>query len=137
MKNVLVFGVFDVLHDGHRNFLRQACKVQIHADRVWLIACVTRDEMVEALKGHKPKQDLDFRIQALRESGLVDEAVEGDQRLGSWEVVGKYKPDVIALGYDQEDLKTALLQFIRKYDLDIEVRTMEAYRPDELHSSIF
>lgn len=126
-----MFGVFDGVHEGHRVFLKQARECGDY-----LVAVVTRDEVVELLKGRKPTRDLILRIKEVGETGLADEAVEGDARSGSWEVIGKYKPDVIALGYDQLDLKTALLQFFREQDLEVEVMVMSPYEPEKYHSSL-
>ena len=140
MKKVLMFGVFDGLHEGHRDFLKQA---RIYADgtrtdaeEAWLIAVVTRDEIVRQLKGRSPNKDSGLRIKDLQEAGFVDEAVEGDAVLGSWEVIGKVRPDGIALGYDQGALKSALEEYIREKGLEIEVRVMKPYKSDKYHSSL-
>lgn len=131
MRKILVFGVFDGIHGGHRSFLLQAKKFGDY-----LVIAVARDEVVEKLKNRRPRKNLEVRIKELQETGLADEVIEGDSDLGSWEVVGKVRPDIIALGYDQEALKNALEAHVRKGGLAIEVRIMEPYRPEELHSSI-
>ena len=131
MKKVLVFGVFDGVHPGHRDFLDQASK---HGD--WLIVCVTRDDVCELLKKKKPRNDIEFRMKEVGEVEYVDEVVEGDEKIGSWEVIGKYQPDVIALGYDQERLGDALEQYLEGVGLSIAVETMEPFRPEKYHSSL-
>ncbi|MDP2703879.1 MAG: adenylyltransferase/cytidyltransferase family protein [bacterium] len=131
VKKVLVFGTFDGIHEGHRVFLRQAHKCGDN-----LIVAVAKDEVVEKLKGHKPTKDLGQRTKDLRNTGFVDEVIEGDLDLGSWGVIGKVKPNVIALGYDQGGLKEALLGYIREKGLEIQVKVMEAYRPEKYHSSL-
>ncbi len=144
MEKVLVFGVFDGIHDGHLAFLRQARQTQICADdaqmnadeKIWLVVAVAKDEVVEKLKGRLPRKDQGLRIRELMETGLVDEVVEGDLDLGSWGVIGKVRPDVIALGYDQVGLKDALERHIRERGLKIEVVVMKAYRPEKFHSSL-
>ena len=143
-RRVLVFGTFDGLHEGHRAFLRQARQMQIRADdaqmnaddSVRLIVVVARDEVVEKLKGRKSRKEQGLRIKELMETGLVDEIMEGDAEIGRWEVIGKIKPDIIALGYDQVALKEALEEYVRENGLRIEVRVMKAYKPEEFHSSI-
>lgn len=134
----MVFGVFDGLHDGHRAFFRQArfTGSKKNVDKTRLIACVARDEVVEQLKGHRPKSGLELRVQKIRDSGLADKVVEGDEKLGAWSVIGKYKPDVIALGYDQNELRTALLSYLRENNSEAEVRVMDGYQTEKYHSSL-
>ncbi|MDP3725021.1 MAG: hypothetical protein Q8R20_00950, partial [Nanoarchaeota archaeon] len=67
----------------------------------------------------------------------VDEVVEGDVEIGAWGVIGKYKPDVIALGYDQIILGDALREYIQKNGLKVRVVVMEAHVPEKYHSSLF
>lgn len=131
MGRVMVFGVFDGVHEGHRAFLRQA-----REEGEYVIVVVTRDEVVEQLKEKRPKKDEKKRIQELTETGLVDEVVLGDAVLGTWSVIEKHKPDVIALGYDQEKLKKALRDFFASRSLGISVRVMKAFRPEQYHSSV-
>ena len=131
MRRVLVFGVFDGAHEGHFSFLREA-----RACGDCLFVAVARDEVVEKLKGRPPQKDQGLRIKELMKAGLTDEVIEGDLDLGSWAVIGKVKPDVIALGYDQVGLKGALEEHIREKGLDIEVRVMKAHKPEKYHSSI-
>lgn len=150
VKRVLVFGTFDGVHEGHLAFLKQACSAGSGytkgipstgsgnnvSENVCLVVALARDEVAERLKGRRPLRDIGQRTKDLGQTGLVDEVIEGDTDLGSWEVIGKVKPDVIALGYDQVGLKEALEKHIREEGLETEVRVMEAYKPEEYHSSI-
>ena len=132
MKKVMVFGVFDNFHDGHREFLR-------HAKRAgdYLIAVVAPDHVVHELKGHLPRHQLGDRMEHLSREGIVDKVIEGDHELGSWRVLRKYKPQVIALGYDQDKhLGDEIEAAIAHFNMDIEVRTMPAHKPETHHSSL-
>ena len=95
-KIVMVFGVFDGLHSGHRWFLREAAK---HGNE--LIAVVARDETVRLLKKKNPMQNESERLRALGDIPEISRAVLGDAEMGSYKVLKKYQPDVICLGYDQ------------------------------------
>src|SRR3989344_704510 len=99
-KTVLVFGTFDGLHDGHRFFLREAQRL---GNR--LIASVATDEVIERVKQRAPTYHLEERLQALEASGLVHLAVAGDKELGNWGAVKAWKPDIVAIGYDQTKLQ--------------------------------
>jgi FAD synthetase len=129
MRTILVFGTFDGIHAGHRAFFVEAHK---YGDR--LIVAVAQDAVVEELKGRPPKRSLAERIAALEKEPLVDEAVAGDEVLGSWEVVKKHRPDVIALGYDQDDLHKALTRAFPVSDPIPEVVIAHPHRPEEMHN---
>ena len=103
MKKVMAFGVFDGLHDGHRYFLREAKK---HGD--YCIAVVARDSAVQEIKHRLPRDSAETRAKAIRDTGLADLVVIGDETQGSWEILRAHKPDVIALGFDQAGLREEL-----------------------------
>jgi len=100
---VLAFGTFDGLHPGHEFFLREARQL---GER--LVVVVARDAAVKALKNRPPRRPLVERLQAVRELDFVTEAVAGDDQTGDWQVLQRFKPDVIALGHDQLALEQAL-----------------------------
>ena len=96
--SVMVFGVFDGLHDGHTYFLEQAKK------RGDLIIVVARNSVVHKLKNKTPKHTEQERIEAIKEFLPEAEVAQGDMEQGSYEVVKKHQPDMICLGYDQGTL---------------------------------
>lgn len=112
MKKVLVFGTFDIFHEGHRNFLKQARE---RAD--FLRVVVARDETVEKNKGHVTWNKEEVRKKKIEESGLADEVVLGS--LGDkYEIIKEYQPDVICLGYDQEFFIEKLEDKLREFGLN-------------------
>ena len=129
MRRVMVFGVFDGLHDGHLHFFREARR---HGDE--LIVVVTPDSVVELLKGKKPKENAEERVKSLLRSGEVHNVVLGDETLGSWNILHVHKPHVIALGYDQDNIKKELESLV--FEWSPELLVMEAHKPEELHSSL-
>lgn len=67
---VLVTGVFDLFHAEHLNFLRRARQIGNY-----LVVGVESDERVRETKGpHRPIQPASERLQAVRNSGVVDVA---------------------------------------------------------------
>jgi FAD synthetase len=130
MKKVMIFGVFDVVHDGHRAFLEEARKCGDY-----LVVAVAQDQVVERLKGHLPQNNLARRIDNLRKEDAVDEVALGDAEISTYEVVKKYKPDIIALGYDQGELKSDLEKHRRDFDWKIKIVVIGAHKPDTYHSS--
>jgi len=131
MKRVLVFGVFDGVHEGHRAFLREA---KTHGEH--LIVAVAHDAVVEMLKGKRPRWNILERVEHLRKEDGVDEVVPGDGDLGKWEILEKYKPDVIALGYDQTALKAELEGYLKRAEWQPELKVMQSFEPNKYKSGL-
>lgn len=98
MKRIMVFGTFDMIHEGHEDFFKQARSL---ASEPHLIVSVARDEVVERVKAVRPRHSEEDRLTRVAERRSVDEAVLGDAH-GYIEHIVKARPDIIALGYDQE-----------------------------------
>ena len=131
MKRILVFGTFDQLHPGHDYFLHEAKKL---GDR--LIICLARNATVMELKGHQPRHDELARREALAESDSVDEVIYGDRELGTYQIITDVKPDIIALGYDQQALKDDLTDFLKKKNINLPLVTINSFEPERYKSSI-
>jgi cytidyltransferase-like protein len=131
MAKVLVFGVFDGIHDGHRDLFRQA---RLHGN--YVVVAVAPDNIVQQLKHRLPKLELTERIERVAREPGVDEAVAGDELLGSYNVVKSHCPDIVALGYDQKDLQEDLEARKDDFGFDFEIVMLEPYRADEFHSSL-
>lgn len=129
-NKILVFGVFDGFHKGHEFFLKEARKF---GD--FLVVAVTPDETVKSLKGATPKNNLVSRIQSIANSGLVDECLIGDPKLGSWKIFDKIKPDLIVLGYDQENLRAAIQEFFGNSGLNPNIKIIGSFQPHLYKSS--
>lgn len=127
----MVFGVFDGLHDGHREFLKQA-----KTNGEYLIAVLAQDHIVEHIKGRFPKIDLEQRFEHLREEDSVDMIVIGDHELNTWEVIEEHKPDIIVLGKDQEWLKRELESDLLKLKHKPELKVLDDFEPNIFHNSL-
>ena len=126
----MVFGVFDGLHEGHRSFLSQARGLGDY-----VIAVVARDEVVEKLKGRSPLRPLESRIEELRKSGVIGEAVAGDTEPGRYSMVEAHRPAVIAFGYDQDALRADFMSRLDRFDFQIDVLVWKSFEPEKYHSS--
>lgn len=125
----MVFGVFDIIHDGHRHFLREAKKLGQK-----LITVLPPDSAVRALKGHLPYHTLAERIKNLERESLADDIVRGDDILGNWTGINTKRPDIIALGYDQQKLGEALQSARGKIPPNIEIVSIAPHKNTSLHS---
>ena len=108
-RTILVFGSFDMLHQGHRYFLRRSRE---HGSR--LVVVLARDEEILSFKERHPAWNFEQRKSALFKSGLVDNVVSSDIEYGTFQVLQQYgKIDQILLGDGQEDLGKALEMFFQ------------------------
>lgn len=130
IKKVLVFGTFDIFHEGHRDFLKQAKK---QGDLLRVV--VARDKIVEKLKKKKPLHDEFQRMKKIEKSGLADEIVFGSLT-NPYEIVETFWPDVICLGYDQKFFTDELEKKLEELGLNkAKIVRLEAYKPEIYKSS--
>jgi len=121
----MVFGTFDIVHDGHRHLLQQAAEMGEE-----VIVVVSRDEHVLELKGRLPINQLDDRLEAISCESEVTLAVAGDEELGSYGVLTEHEPDAVLLGYDQDELKDNLTSWMEDQELhNISCTYASAYMP--------
>ncbi len=102
----MVFGTFDMVHSGHRNFFLQARKLAKHP---YLIVSLARDKNVLKIKGSLPHNSQMKRLSMIKSVPDVDKAVVGGYRDHMPHII-REQPDIIALGYDQ----TAYVRGLRK-----------------------
>lgn len=94
---VMVFGTFDMLHEGHLDMFRQARAL---APNVHLVASIARDINVARVKGRESRRTEEDRRALVAACPLVDGVILGDSK-GYIEHIRATRPDIIALGYDQ------------------------------------
>jgi FAD synthetase len=132
-KVVLASGVFDLLHLGHVRFLEEAKRKG--GENAKLITIIATDNTVEKSKGRKPIMSEDQRCALVRSLRVVDEAVLGYENMDIGEVIGKIKPDVIALGYDQFDMENEVKTYVSKNKLSVEIVRIGKFAENALDSS--
>ena len=124
MKKVMVFGTFDILHQGHLDFFRQARE---YGDE--LVVVVARNINVFRNKGHYPKNDEKVRVAQIVESGAADVVRHG--YLEEPFKIYEENPDVICLGYDQHSYDKGLAKTFP----NIKVVRLKAFKPEIYKSS--
>jgi FAD synthetase len=95
MTRVMASGVFDILHPGHLRYLKEAKDL---GDE--LVVVVATDATVRRRK-HEPITPERMRLEIISALRMVDRAylgTDGDM----FGVVERIRPDIIALGYDQD-----------------------------------
>ena len=132
-KVVLASGVFDLLHLGHVKFLEEAKKAG--GENAELVVIVARDTTVEKTKGKKPIMS-EYQRRALVESlKVVDKALLGFENLDIGEVIAEVKPDVIALGYDQDDMVKEVRSYLDNKKPNTMVVRIDKFGENTLDSS--
>ncbi|MCW4003460.1 MAG: FAD synthase [Candidatus Bathyarchaeota archaeon] len=130
---VVASGVFDLLHLGHVRFLEDAKKAG--GKKAKLIVIIARDSTVEKMKGRKPIMSEDQRRALVESLKVVDEAVLGFEGLDIGEVVAKFKPDVIALGYDQAEMENQVKRYVESHKLPVRIVRIGKFGENSLDSS--
>lgn len=127
---VMVFGVFDGIHDGHRFFISEA---QNYGKE--LIIVVTLDDTVKWMKDESPLYPLPIRIANLEKEYPKAIVVPGDNKSNTWNVIKKYDPDIVVLGYDQDKIEKSLFDLQLKLGFSIHIIN-KSHKGKTLHSSL-
>ncbi|MDD2680543.1 MAG: adenylyltransferase/cytidyltransferase family protein [Patescibacteria group bacterium] len=134
MKTVLASGTFDLFHPGHAAYLQQAATLGDY-----LIVVVARDVNVQKIKNKQAGQGEEIRRKKINDfltsSSLPGRAVLGfkGERLA---VIKKYKPDIIALGYDQSVSEKKLQAEIELLGLKTKIKRLKSHYPEKYKTSL-
>ncbi len=129
-KLVMIFGTFDYLHAGHENLFKQAKEL---GDEI--IAVVARDKTVRNIKNEDPENNEKTRLQTLKDTGWANLVILGNAK-DKTKVIKDYRPDIIALGYDQFAFTYRLEKLLMELKLDAKIIRLNPYHPEIYKSSI-
>ncbi len=132
-KIVLATGVFDILHPGHLRFLEQSKKRG--GPRARLVIVVARDNTVLQRKGRKPILAENERREVVAALRVVDKAILGHKKLDLIGILREIRPDMVCVGYDQNDIKSSVEKVIKQEGLEIRVVQIRKLVPKGLNSS--
>ena len=130
---VLTSGAFDLIHYGHIRLLEEAKRHGGPDAR--LIVIVARDKTVRRRKGRKPVFPEDQRRALVEALKVVDEALLGYEDLDMAAVIEKIKPDIIAVGHDQEDIEKMARRIVKEKGLSIRVVRIKRFGKSDMNSS--
>lgn len=114
-------GTFDLLHVGHRFFLREADKLGTE-----LVVLVAQDSNVRKIKNKTPRENAELRKEKVAKLAYVDKVVIGDEQNFA-KILHDLKPDILALGYDQE-IPAQITDFSQQYP-QIQVVKISSHKP--------
>ena len=121
----MVFGTFDMVHQGHVNLFNQARKL---VKNPFLIVSVARDKNVLKIKGHLPRNSQQARKLIVAQNPLVDKVVIGGSSDHLPHII-KERPDIIALGYDQVAYVRGLRSRLKESGLKTKIVRLKPYKP--------
>lgn len=132
LRVVLVGGVYDILHLGHLAALTEA---KTHGDI--LVVVVATDITVETLKGRRPVFPEEDRRALVESLKPVDAAILGyeDIGMGYEQVIDDVKPDIIALGYDQDSVARTVTELVEKRALKVRIVRLTKFDREKYLSS--
>jgi cytidyltransferase-like protein len=132
LRIVLVGGVYDILHLGHLAVLAEA---KTYGDV--LVVVVATDITVETLKGRRPVFPEEDRRALVEQLKPVDAAILGyeDVGMGYEQVINEVKPNIIALGYDQDSVARTITELVEKRKLNVRIVRLSKFDKEKYLSS--
>lgn len=130
---MLATGVFDLLHLGHLRFLQESKRKG--GPRSKLVVVVARDKTVFRRKGKGPVIPEDQRRELVGALRVVDRAILGREEIDLLGILKEVKPNIVCVGYDQDEIRTAVTRLIMKKWLPIKVVRIRRFGPIGFNSS--
>jgi cytidyltransferase-like protein len=131
MTRVLAFGAFDPVHEGHKDFLRQAKGLGDH-----LTVVVAHDSAIRVYKQREPHQTEEERLAAVKVVPGVDEVMLGRKSADRYHLLGEVEFDVLALGYNQEPSDEEVREHLNsKGKYQVKIVRLQPYQPDRYPST--
>ena len=128
MIRVLATGVFDILHPGHVHFLTEAKKL---GDE--LVVVVARDSVAQKMK-RLPFIPENIRVTMVDSLKPVDRAILGVEG-NIYDILSEVRPDIVALGYDQEFNPDEIVAEGKKRGLELKVVKVSQYSESEFNGT--
>jgi FAD synthetase len=133
VKRILAAGKFDILHLGHLAYLEQA--KELGGSEGELVVVIALDKTIEKERGAPPVFPQEQRRRIVESLEVVDKAVLGYETDDHTRIVLDVKPDIVALGYDQQTDVDALQKLCNERGLKTRVIRLEKREANGLCSS--
>jgi len=130
---VLATGVFDLLHLGHLRFLEESKKTGGPHSK--LVVVVARDKTVRRRKGRGPIVPEDQRRELVAALRVVDRAILGREEIDLLGILKEVNPDIVCVGYDQDEIRAAVTRLVRREGLPVRVVRIRRFGPIGFNSS--
>ena len=130
---MLATGVFDLLHIGHLRFLEESKKTGGPHSK--LVVVVARDKTVRRRKGKGPIVPEDQRRELVAALRVVDRAILGREEIDLLGILKEVNPDIVCVGYDQDEIRAAVTRLVRREGLPVRVVRIRRFGPIGFNSS--
>lgn len=130
IKVVFIGGGFEIIHPGHLYSIEQAKRL---GDV--LVVVLARDSTIRRRKGRDPITPEQERLTLLASLRPVDAAILGVEG-NIYESLEKVKPDIVALGYDQQHAEEEIEREASERGIRLKVVRLKALTPDMKTSRI-
>jgi FAD synthetase len=90
---------------------------------------------VKARSGRLPIMCEEERRAIVEELKPVNRAILGYEPLSIRRVIEEYKPDVIVLGYDQDEIEKEVREIIKDLNIKVEIIKLEKFKSSVISSS--
>jgi FAD synthetase len=130
---VLATGVFDLLHLGHLRFLEESKKKGGPGSE--LVVVVARDKTVRRRKGRGPIIPEEQRRELVAALRVVDKAILGREEIDLLGILKEIKPDIVCVGYDQNEIRIAVTRLVKREGLPVQVVRIRRFGPIGFNSS--
>ena len=130
---MLATGVFDLLHLGHLRFLEESKKTGGPHSK--LVVVVARDKTVRRRKGRGPIVPEDQRRELVAALRVVDRAILGREEIDLLGILKEVNPDIVCVGYDQDEIRAAVTRLVRREGLPVRVVRIRRLGPIGFNSS--
>ncbi len=130
LRVVLTGGVFDIIHPGHIHTLNAARKL---GDL--LVVVVATAKTARRMKKRTPLHTQEQRRDLVGSLRMVDLGLIGDEE-DIFRTVGRVKPEIIALGYDQAHQEKFIKDGCEKNGLSVRVARLQSPVPEISSSRI-
>ena len=124
-------GTFDIIHPGHAFYLEEAKKLGGAGAELFVV--IATDKTVEQHK-RIPIMNQAQRAEMISKLKVVDDVFIGDEN-DPFKIVLEKKPDIIAIGPDQNFSPEKLQKQLQSMGLSCEVVKIKDYKKFELDSS--
>lgn len=132
-KTVMLFGTFDMVHEGHLNLLAQARKLA--GEKGEVIVSIARDVNVKRIKGKAPRNNEMHRRQLVKKTKLANKVILGALK-NYFAKIKSLQPDIIALGYDQIAYVDALKKDLKRAGMETKVVRLKPYQSAKFKTSL-